>query len=135
MALINWNDNLSVKVTEFDEQHKKLIGMVNNLHSAMGAGKSREIMGSVLTGLIDYTVNHFAAEEKLMQKHGYPSFARHKAEHDALTKQVVDIMAKFKEGKTVVTIELMNFLKDWLTKHIQGTDKQYGPFLNSKNVQ
>jgi hemerythrin len=134
MALINWNDNLSVKVTEFDEQHKKLIGMVNNLHSAMGAGKSREIMDSVLTGLVDYTVNHFAAEEKLMQMYGYPSFAKHKAEHDALTKQVSDIVSKFKEGKSVVTIELMNFLKDWLTKHIQGTDKQYGPFMNSKNV-
>ena len=135
MALINWNDNLSVKVTEFDEQHKQLFGMVNDLHSAMGAGKSREIMGSVLTGLIDYTVNHFAAEEKLMQKHGYPGFARHKAEHDVLKKQVGDTMSKFKEGKSVVTIELMNFLKDWLTKHIQGTDKQYGPFLNSKNIQ
>lgn len=135
MALISWNDNLSVKVTEFDLQHKKLIGMVNDLHSAMGAGKGRETMGTVLTGLIDYTVNHFAAEEKLMQKYGYPDFSKHKAEHDVLSRQVADIMAKFKEGKTIVTVELMNFLKDWLTKHIQGTDRQYGSFFNGKGVQ
>jgi hemerythrin len=134
MNLINWNDNLSVNIKEIDEQHKKLIDMVNNLHSAMGSGKGKEVMGKVLTGLVDYTKTHFAAEERLMERHAYAGYVNHKSQHDALTKQVIDLHAKFQESKTVVTVEVMNFLKDWLTNHIQNTDKKYSPFLNGKGI-
>jgi hemerythrin len=134
MALITWNDTLSVNIKEIDEQHKKLIAMVNELHSAMGSGKGKEAMGSILGGLVDYTKGHFSAEELIMLKHQYPGYLKHKADHDALTKQVLDFQGKYTEGKTLVTVEIMNFLKDWLTNHIQNTDKKYGPFLNGKGV-
>ena len=134
MALITWSDNLSVNIKEIDAEHKKLIDMINELHSAMGSGKGREAMGTILTGLVDYTKTHFAYEEKLFQQHAYPGYLAHKGQHDALTKQVVEVMTKFKSGQSVVTVEVMNFLKDWLSNHIQTTDKKYGPFLNSKGV-
>jgi hemerythrin len=134
MNLINWNDDLSVHIKEIDEQHRKLIDMINNLHSAMGSGRGNEAMGKVLAGLVDYTKTHFATEERLMAKHTYSGYLSHKAQHDALTKQVIDLYTKFQEGKAMVTVEVMNFLKDWLTKHIQDSDKKYGPFLNGKGV-
>jgi hemerythrin len=134
MNLINWTNDLSVNIRPIDEEHKKLISMVNELHSAMGSGKGKEAMGKVLAGLVDYTKTHFATEERLMEKYAYIGFLNHKAQHDALTKQVMDLYAKFQEGKTMVTVEVMNFLKDWLTKHIQDSDKKYGPFLNSKGI-
>jgi hemerythrin len=134
MALIDWNDNLSVNIKEVDLEHKKLIGMINELHSAMGSGKGQDAMGKVLTGLVEYTKTHFSYEEKLMQQHNYPGYLSHKGLHDALTKQVLDLQSKFQEGKGVVTVAVMNFLKDWLTNHIQNTDKKYGPFLNNKGV-
>jgi len=134
MALIMWNDIYSVHIKEIDDQHKKLIKMVNELNSAMGLGKGREIMGSILAGLIDYTKSHFGTEEELMQKYLYPGYLSHKANHDALTKQVINIMNAFQEGKSIVTIEVMNFLKDWLVNHIQNADQKYAPYLNSKGV-
>ena len=68
MATITWSDNLSVNIKEIDTEHKKLINMINELHSAMGSGKGREAMERSLPGLVDYTKTHFAYEEKLFQQ-------------------------------------------------------------------
>ncbi len=134
MALMTWSDNFSVNVAQIDEQHKKLVGILNDLHDAMKQGKGNDVTGNVLSGLVQYVATHFATEEKLMKEHAYTEYLKHKAEHDALTKQAIDLQKQFHEGKAVLTVELMKFLKDWLSNHILGTDKKYGPYLNSKGV-
>lgn len=49
----------------------------------------------------------------------------HKLEHDRLTKQVREFQRSFQAGRSSVTIPLMTFLKDWLTKHIMTEDEKY----------
>ena len=134
MALIEWNDNLATGVAKFDGQHKQLIVMINELHAAMGAGKGKEAMGKILTGLVNYTVTHFNDEEELMTKAGYPLLAAHKLEHKAFTAKALDLQSKFNSGNVFITVEVMHFLRDWLTNHIKGTDQKYGPFLKEKNL-
>lgn len=134
MALISWSDSLSVKVKQFDDQHKKLVDMVNQLFDAMKAGKGNQVMGDILKSLIQYTQTHFAAEERIMKQYGYPDFEAHKKEHNALVMQVLDLQKQFQEGKAVLTQNVMTFLRDWLSKHIQGEDKKYGVYLNGKGV-
>ncbi len=134
MALFVWSDKYSVNIKEIDEQHKKLVDMLNELHDSMKAGKGKEVLGSIFTGLIQYVGTHFATEERLMSSNAYPEYAAHKAEHTKLTQKALELQKNFQEGVPVLTVELMNFLKDWLQTHILGTDKKYGPFLNSKGV-
>lgn len=134
MSLFQWSPDLSVNIVEIDNQHKKLIDLINLLHDSMRMGKGREIMGKVLKDLTEYTVYHFNTEERLFEKHGYTEASRHKREHDDLTKQVMDIKAKFEGGETSITIEVMNFLKEWLNNHIRQSDKRYSSYLNSKGV-
>lgn len=134
MALITWSDSLSVKVKQFDDQHKKLVDMVNQLFDAMKSGKGSQVMGDILKQLIAYTQTHFAAEERLMQQHAYPGYEAHKKEHNALVMQVLDLQKQFQEGKPVLTQNIMTFLRDWLSKHIQGDDKKYGIFFNGKGI-
>lgn len=134
MALITWSDALSVKVKQFDDQHKKLVDMVNQLFDAMKAGKGNQVMGDILKSLIQYTQTHFAAEERIMKQYGYPDFENHKKEHNALVLQVLDLQKQFQDGKAVLTQNVMTFLRDWLSKHIQGEDKKYGVYLNGKGV-
>lgn len=135
MAIIKWEQNLSVGVDKFDTHHKKLVDLINKLHDAMSQGKGAETIGSVLDELIKYTQYHFAEEEKLMTLHKYPDLEKHKAEHVALTKKAVELQQQQKGGHIAITLPVMSFLKDWLTKHINGTDKKYGPFLNGKGVK
>lgn len=134
MALILWNDSLSVKIKQFDDQHKKLVDMVNQLFDAMKAGKGNQVLGDILKSLISYTQTHFAAEEQVMKQHAYPDFEAHKKEHNALVMQVLDLQKQFQSGKPVLTQSVMTFLRDWLAKHIQGDDKKYGVYLNAKGI-
>ena len=136
MPLMEWTEKLSVGVGQFDQEHQKLVGMVNDLFDAVQSGKGKDRLGPILDGLLSYTKTHFANEERYMQQHDFPSFKAHKAEHDALAKQVLEVQAKFKAGATAaLSMEVMNFLKNWLVKHILGTDKGYGPFLNGKGIK
>jgi hemerythrin len=134
MALITWNNDLSVGIQEFDRQHQKLVTMVNEMHDALKAARGQEAIVSILPKLVEYTKSHFASEEAQMKKHVYPGYVSHKAEHDALTTQVMEYATRLKDGKGTASVELMNFLKSWLTNHIKGVDKKYGPHLNSKGV-
>ncbi len=133
--LMSWGAGLSVNIKQIDDQHKKLIGMINELHKAMKLKKSNSAMGSILDRLADYTVTHFATEEKLFAQYGYPEEKAHVELHRKLVAQVVDIQKKFKAGNAMISMELMSFLKDWLVNHIQGTDKKYSSFLRQHGVK
>jgi len=126
MACIRWNENLSVGIAQMDQQHKKLVDMVNRLYDAMNQGKGNETAASILGELVNYTKIHFAAEEQLMQKHHFPNFIAHKKIHDELTNKAVDLNQKIKNGEMVMAVSLSIFLKDWLQNHIMKEDKQYG---------
>jgi len=132
--LIAWTPQLSVDIREIDEQHQRLIDIINEMFDALKAARGKEAVEIVLPKLVDYTKVHFANEERLMQKHGYPGYVKHKGLHDTLTKKVVEYADRVKEGKSTAAVELMDFLKNWLTKHIVGVDKKYSPYLKSKGV-
>lgn len=135
MPLMEWTTKMSVGVTQFDDEHKKLVAMVNELFDAVQGGRGKDALGKILDGLIAYTKTHFANEERFMQQHGYPDMAAHRAEHEALARQVVEVQQKYHSGATAtLSMEVMNFLKNWLVKHIQGTDRKYTTFFNAKGM-
>lgn len=134
MDLFTWSDSLSVGVMELDIQHKKLVGLLNDLHRAMRAGQANNALKPLLTSLINYTLTHFRTEERYMQQYGYPQYAQHKSQHEQLTAKATDLKQRFESGQTMITLETMNFLKDWLQTHIQGSDKLYGKYFAEKGV-
>lgn len=132
MSLITWSDALSVGNAEIDAQHQKLVQLINGLHSHMIAGDAHEVMGKVLDRMIEYTAFHFGTEEKLMAQSGYPASAVHIAEHRKLVAKALDLQARFKSGKTALTMETMAFLRDWLQHHIAESDHALGAYLAKK---
>lgn len=135
MALINWNPHYSVGIVEIDNQHKKLIALINQLYAAMRRGNGRDILGPVLSELVDYTVYHFSAEERLFHWHGYPEYDEHKQMHDYLSEKAKQLNREFAEGSPAITRDVMLFLSNWLNVHILEVDRKYGPFLNAKGVR
>ena len=134
MAVFRWTERYAVQVTDFDRQHRNLFRMVNELHQALGAGKGKAVVGNILQRLIEYTATHFAAEESVMEKNGFPGLQSHKAEHQAMAEQVLKFQKDFKCGKLGVATDLMLFLQKWLHDHLLETDKKYGSFLNEKGI-
>ncbi len=135
MPLLLWGPMLEVGVKEIDTQHKKLVELANELSDAVMAGKGKDVLGKTLAALVSYTVSHFGTEERLMDQHKYPAMADHKQQHKDLVKTVSDFKAKFDKGDANLSSEIMNFLRDWLTKHIMNTDKALARDLKQKGVQ
>ncbi len=134
MALLTWDSSYSVGVKTMDGQHTRLFDMLNELHAAMMKGQTDGLTGKLLNKLVNYTKEHFRAEEAMMAASRYPGIERHRAKHRELTKQVEAFVTKFEKGEGMVNIQLMSFLRDWLTTHIQQEDKEYGPWLNKTFV-
>jgi hemerythrin len=135
MALMDWNDKLVTGVGEIDAQHKRLVGMINALHEAMKAGKSRDMVAGFIGELKSYASAHFDTEERLMERYGFPGLAAHRVEHNQFIEKVLDYDLCLQEGACVGPMDVMLFLKSWLTGHIQGTDQQYAPFFREKGLR
>ena len=132
MSMFQWKPEYSVDHSEIDGQHKRLFQLADELGTAMARGKGNAAMSTILASLIDYTKRHFATEERLMQTHRYPEYAAHKKQHDDLTQKVVDLQHSFAAGRTSMTIEVLQFLKDWLVNHIGKSDQKIAAYLNAK---
>ncbi|MFC1670200.1 bacteriohemerythrin [Spirochaetota bacterium] len=132
MDYLSWNEELNVGIGLFNDDHKNLIDFVNQLNHALQIGQAKETMGQVLVKLINYTDIHFKNEEKLMAKHAYPEYVKHKNEHDDLTEQVKDFYERYNSGKVAFSLELLNFLRDWLLNHIQCSDMKYKDFFSGR---
>lgn len=132
--LVQWNDDLSVGIQEIDEQHKILVDLINELHTAIHEHHGSSVTGEVLNRIVEYTRIHFTVEESLMRIFHYPDYENHKHQHEALIGRVVELQEKMALGKVSISFELLHFLKGWLTKHIIESDKQYSPFLLEQGV-
>lgn len=135
MDLIQWNDTLSVGVSEIDKQHKELVRMINQLNDAMKVGKAKDQLGEILVGLVKYALSHFKTEEIYFDKFGFPEAISHKKEHLDFTQKVSDFKKSFDAGTVGLSVSIMTFLSNWLTNHIKTTDKKYSKLFNDKGLK
>ncbi len=133
--LMEWNPaTLATGINSVDQQHQKLIDLINRLHAAMLKGRSRDEAPAILNDLADYTVMHFKHEEDIFDRIGYADSVAHKKQHADLVAQVADLQDDAKAGKLAVGMETMEFLKSWLTDHIQGADFKYIDAMKAHNI-
>ena len=134
MAILTWNEQCSLGVKTLDSQHAGLIADLNQLYSAMAKGKVKCGIDSQLRNLLKHALTHFSTEEELMEATDYPDLVQHRAKHRNFVRQVEEYLARCKEGDNTMHITLMNFIRDWLTNHIQKEDCEYVPWLNMHNA-
>lgn len=133
--LISWNDSLSVGIDEIDEQHKILVQLLNDLNQAINENHGKEACLAILDRLVDYTRIHFAVEEALMRIFEYSDYENHKAAHEALIEEVLSMRHEITHTGRKISIELLYFLKKWLTLHIVESDKRYADHFLSRGMK
>lgn len=129
-----WKDEYSVGIKAVDEDHKKLLSLINQLQTASTNFTGEEFVRSALDEVVSYTKYHFEREEKMMADNGYPEFEAHKKEHESMVALVVTKVKEFESNEEQTIDELLAFLKSWLISHINGTDQKYSGFMHDKGV-
>jgi hemerythrin-like metal-binding protein len=132
---VRWSPEYAVDVALFDEHHKRLFALVDQLFQALKAGTARNELLGILDELAEYTQYHFTAEEKAMRHFGYPGCELQERSHAELLSRVQELRRDMASGKSMVAVDVMEFLRDWLTRHIKGCDKLYAEFFRDKDVE
>jgi hemerythrin-like metal-binding protein len=131
--LIDWNPAYSIGLEEIDEQHKVLFDIINAMWDEVIKREKGAALLDTLDELERYTVTHFTAEETFMRSHGYSKFDAHKQQHDRFIERVRNERLSIEAGGPV-SLDMINFLKDWLINHILVQDKEYAVEFQSKRL-
>jgi hemerythrin len=134
-GFVTWKPEYSVGIQSIDEQHIKLLNLINNVRAAVLCDTGPDFERGALEDLIAYTQGHLKYEEELMRTHAYFDYEAHKGQHDQMVKQVDAYVRHYEEKGSVILPEVADYLQRWLVQHIQGTDRKLCQFLGTKNVQ
>jgi hemerythrin len=129
MPLISWNKSFELGIEPFDDHHKHLVSLINTVFEGMNTGSSGEVIGSVLDALFDYATYHFDAEEQWLSNKKYQELAVHRIEHERFCTRILEIKNDYINGNEKLSLEVMQFLKGWLTNHILVSDMKYRQFV------
>lgn len=122
MSLIEWKPEFSVGNAAVDHEHGELIDLINDLHATMKQHATQE---RVLDGLGEIYVQvsaHFALEEKFMRDARYPDYKLHKADHESLLDQLLDIMDGVEDDGSYDERRLSKSLEYWFSEHFRTHD-------------
>jgi hemerythrin len=132
MTFFAWNADLSTGHEFIDDDHKKMIGLINALYSAIESKKDKEIIGKVLDNLIIYYRVHFKREENEMLRVNYPEYTEHEAEHEKFIQEVNQLKKSLDKGVPVSGTYVGKMLSDWLRNHIVKIDTKLAKVLASQ---
>ena len=125
MSFFTWNEKYATGIQSIDNDHRKLVQIIDELFAAMSKGEAANIISDIVNRLADYTRTHFKREEMMMKSVGYADFESHLAIHKSFIAKVDEFKQKLKAGNQNFSVEVAGFLRDWLINHIQNTDMQY----------
>lgn len=131
---MDWSDRYALGIELIDSQHKVLFRLIDQLAKAIQANDGTSGLQEVFDKLKEYTLTHFAAEEHLMEQHGYHASREHHANHLALEQSLAHLAARAAEGEPLLSLQTMNFLRQWLYQHIDHVDRAFADFLKDKGV-
>jgi len=134
MAYFEWANDMVIDEGPIDADHRHLVGLVNELHSATSQGRGHEVVGKILEEVISYTVDHLQREERQMEIVRFPGIEAHKKRHADFVASLNHLQQRYDEGQITVAAGLSSVLRDWLSLHIRRSDKELLAFMRQHPV-
>jgi len=144
MSFIEWDDRFDVGISAINEQHKQLIGLINEVHDVIAQTRQRidlaavskevSVLISAVNRMDDYAQHHFSTEEYYLSEYSFRGLKSHKKEHEAFMQKVQGFQRDIDRGSTLTLTELEEYLKAWIVHHILKVDHKYTRFLTKKGV-
>ena len=132
--LLSWEQEYSVGVSEIDKDHKFMIKLINDLYEATQDGCVGAALMPVFSALKNYAETHFAKEERYMTECDAPNQEQHRQDHQRMVNKLNELEARHRKGEAAISLETLNFLRNWLKSHICGVDRAMAPYLRAKGL-
>ena len=129
MPFIKWYKKYELGIEELDEHHRHLVDLLNMAYDGLTRGAERDELGSILDELVQYSKYHFAAEEHGMEVHKFPDPSHHIQEHQRFSVMIEGFIKDFYDGRADMSVQLVQFLYNWLMHHILSIDAEYGRYV------
>jgi len=130
MALIVWATDYGVGVDRLDADHIMIFSLINHIDEVHQSGSDEGAISRILKLLIDRAVAHFAREEMMMRKNGYPGLEAHRAEHQKIVDELLPLYNAYQENpRPEISSEIIQVLSSWLEHHILQSDMRYRPYM------
>ncbi len=137
--IFKWNDKYNLGITSIDKQHQQLFVLGNQLFSIISKGDeidNYDKIMAVLEELKNYTVYHFNHEEELMEKLNFEAYQTHKNEHENFVEKIIEVEAQnIDDNQNRITMQIIEFIADWIQNHIVKSDHQYKNLFIESNVE
>ncbi len=124
-----WSASFSVGNDQLDAQHQLMFGILNTLHETLETGQSPQPFEELMAEAQRYAEYHFATEESIISKCGYPRLSEHRLQHDEYVRRIREIQREFELSQKEGFLDLFLFLKEWWLNHLTQVDREYVPFL------
>jgi diguanylate cyclase (GGDEF)-like protein/hemerythrin-like metal-binding protein/PAS domain S-box-containing protein len=132
LPFFQWGEAHAVGVRMVDAQHRRLVHLMNRLGDELKAAHGRDAILAALWALVSFTRQHFATEEKLMDRPpGWPGAAAHAHAHKKLLEDLMSLTLNPEVKSMMLTVR---FLEEWLVRHVEEMDKPMGAWLRDQGV-
>jgi len=132
--LFVWDNSCKTGITEIDQDHKRLVNLINDLYEAMQDGSGGALLLPIFSALKHYTATHFTNEEQLMVECDAPDQEKHVQEHKLMMAKLADLESRHRKGEAAISLQTLSFLRDWLKNHICVVDQAMASQLKGKDT-
>lgn len=126
---MEWKDEYSIGIQEIDDQHKLLLRSFSAIEESIRSDQGWSNTHYAILELNQLASMHFTFEEALMKMFGYPETEAHQREHHRFFAEIGRI-ERHSLNKSA-EVEMVQFLRGWLTTHILGSDRGYARHIFS----
>jgi hemerythrin-like metal-binding protein len=134
MHTIPWKDNYSIGVPELDQQHQRLLDIINQLIKEQREPFNSEKFSISISTLTHFAYTHFAAEERILRDTNFPDLNKHVLSHIDFIMKMMGLALKGEQGNNEDRKELLRYLRDWYAGHVLGIDRFYIPYVTTENL-
>jgi len=132
---VEWHDSYSIGVATVDQQHQKLFELLNSAYENLVNNENYEGRKKLVDTLLEFAKEHFAEEERYMEKYEYPDSTNHIKEHTILLADVAEFCKSTRSGEEIPLKQLIEHITGWIHNHMAETDPKLGMFLSEKGIK
>ena len=129
---IQWQSRYDTGIAEVDDDHRRLVGLINDLDTVLDGNGDLQRVGMIIDALVDYTDYHFSREEKMLVRAGYAEAEDHGLAHAQFGHFLGELVGgcMLNPSRETAT-KVRDYLQEWLLDHILVEDMKFVPVVKA----